>query len=57
MCMVITCIAVRTFNGFDSVELALHGDMVLREAKIRVDEQNELQDALNVNDDVIKKDN
>lgn len=55
--MVITCIAVRTFNGFDSVELALHGDMVLREAKIRVDEQNELQDALNVNDDVIKKDN
>ena len=30
--MVITCIAVRTFNGFDSVELALHGDMVLREA-------------------------
>jgi hypothetical protein len=30
--MIITCIAVRTFNGFDSVELALHGDMVLREA-------------------------
>ena len=30
--MIITCIAVRTFNGFDSVELALHGDMVFRDA-------------------------
>ena len=29
--MIISCIAVRAFNGFDSVELSLHSDMILRE--------------------------
>ena len=55
--MVITCIAVRTFNGFDSVELALHGDMVLSEAKMCTDEQNESQDILNASNIDVKKDN
>ena len=53
--MVITCIAVRTFNGFDSVELALHGDMVLSEAKIRLEEENELQDDQDSSDSAAKK--
>jgi hypothetical protein len=27
--MIITCVAVRFVNGFDAIELLLHGDMVL----------------------------
>lgn len=30
--LIITCVAISSLNGFDSVEMALHGDMVISEA-------------------------
>jgi hypothetical protein len=30
--LIITCVAISSLNGFDSVEMALHGNMVISEA-------------------------
>ena len=52
--MITSCIAVRTFNGFDSIELSLHGDMVLRESLshsyLHTDQNNEIENNNNDND-------
>ena len=35
VCLVVMCCVTATFlRGFDSIELALHGDMVLREEEV-----------------------
>lgn len=44
--LIITCVAISSLNGFDSVELALHGDMIAREALSRYKEKNEILDKI-----------
>lgn len=39
---VVTCIAMRAFNGFDSVELDLHSSMFVSEVKRRNSSQKQL---------------
>ena len=48
--MITSCIAVRAFNGFDSVELALHGDMILRELFCNNNENNDNTNTISTND-------
>ena len=47
--MIISCIAVRAFNGFDTVELSLHGDMIIRELFCKNESSN--SSCSNNNDD------
>ena len=47
--MIISCIAVRAFNGFDTVELSLHGDMIIRELFCKNESSN--SNCSNNNDD------
>ena len=39
---VVTCIAMRAFNGFDSIELDLHSSMFVSEMKRRNSSQKQL---------------
>ena len=36
--IIVTCMAARFGNGFDTMELALHGSMIVREAADRSDQ-------------------